>query len=210
MLNSCFHRTTRRGGKQGRLPLTSPAIVQTLDLYQKAGSSTSRYFDRRVGGAYSASGPRGTTCARNRFLPVPDSAETDFAGSGFVMVRKLVYVVDDDAAFLRAIQRLLNEHGYDVAVFQSVEDFNGHAVLDDAFCLVLDINLGDSSGIDLGWQLSKRGSSLPVIFITANDSESTRKATHELGCVAYLRKPFPAKSLIDAVESSAAQSGQIQ
>ena len=86
-------------------------------------------------------------------------------------VRKLVYVVDDDASFLRAIQRLLNEHGYDVAVFHSVEDFNDHAVLDDAFCLVLDIHLGDRSGIDLSRQLSKRGSSLPVIFMTANDSE---------------------------------------
>jgi len=127
-----------------------------------------------------------------------------------VTVRKLVYVVDDDASFLRAIQRLLNEHGYDVAVFHSVEDFNDHAVLDDAFCLVLDIHLGDRSGIDLSRQLSQRGSSLPVIFMTANDSESTRKATHEHGCVAYLQKPFPAKSLIDAVESSAAQSGQIQ
>jgi FixJ family two-component response regulator len=127
-----------------------------------------------------------------------------------VTVRKLVYVVDDDAGFLRAIQRLLKEHGYAVGVFHSVEEFNDHAVLDDAFCLVLDIHLGDRSGIDLSRQLSKRGSSLPIIFITANDSESTRKATRELGCVAYLQKPFPAKSLIDAVESSAAQSGQIQ
>jgi FixJ family two-component response regulator len=118
--------------------------------------------------------------------------------------------VDDDAGFLRAIQRLLKEHGYAVGVFHSVEEFNDHAVLDDAFCLVLDIHLGDRSGIDLSRQLSKRGISLPIIFITANDSESTRKATRELGCVAYLQKPFPAKSLIDAVESSAAQSGQIQ
>ncbi len=125
-------------------------------------------------------------------------------------VRKLVYVVDDDASFLRAIQRLLNEHGYEVRVFHSVEDFNDRATLDDAFCLVLDIHLGDRSGIDLSRQLSQRGISLPVIFMTANDSESTRKVTRELGCVAYLQKPFPGKSLIDAVQSSAVQSGQNQ
>jgi FixJ family two-component response regulator len=125
-------------------------------------------------------------------------------------VRKLVYVVDDDASFLRAIQRLLNEHGYDVGAFHSVEDFNDRAILDDAFCLVVDIHLGDRSGIDLSRQLSQRGISLPTIFITANDSESTRKVTRDLGCVAYLLKPFPGKSLIDAVESSAAQSRQIQ
>ena len=123
-------------------------------------------------------------------------------------VRKLVYVVDDDVSFLRAIKRLLNEHGYDVEVFHSVEDFNDRASLDDAFCLVMDIHLGNRSGIDLSRHLSQRGISLPVIFITANDSEFTRKATRELGCVAYLRKPFLAKSLIDAVESSAAQSDQ--
>ena len=108
-------------------------------------------------------------------------------------VRKLVYVVDDDASFLRAIQRLLNEHGYDVAVFHSVEDFNDHAVLDDAFCLVLDIQLGDTSGIDLSRQLSKRGSSLPVIFMTANDSEFDSQGNPRARLRGVSTEAFPGK-----------------
>ena len=108
-------------------------------------------------------------------------------------VRKLVYVVDDDAGFLRAIQRLLKEHGYAVGVFHSVEEFNDHAVLDDAFCLVLDIHLGDRSGIDLSRQLSKRGSSLPIIFITANDSESYSQGNPRARLRGVSAEAFPGK-----------------
>ena len=79
MLNNCFHRTRPEVANRA-LASTGPAICQKLDLYQKAGPSTSGYFDWRVSGAYSDLGPGGHTCARNRFLPVPDSAEIDFAG----------------------------------------------------------------------------------------------------------------------------------
>jgi FixJ family two-component response regulator len=47
--------------------------------------------------------------------------------------------------------------------------------------------------------LSASGSTLPVIFITATDDESTRKEALETGCIAYLQKPFPARLLIDAI-----------
>jgi DNA-binding response OmpR family regulator len=66
----------------------------------------------------------------------------------------------------------------------------------------LDIHLDGMSGIELKRQLATSGIVLPVIFITANDSEATRNAALEVGCVAYLPKPFPTKSLIDAIEAA--------
>ena len=45
----------------------------------------------------------------------------------------------------------------------------------------------------------RAGSRLPVIFITAKDDEGTRRLIEEVGCVAYLPKPFSAKSLVDAI-----------
>jgi CheY-like chemotaxis protein len=43
---------------------------------------------------------------------------------------------------------------------------------------------------------------IPVIFITGNDSEGTRKAAMEAGCIAYLAKPFSAETLLNALEKA--------
>jgi CheY-like chemotaxis protein len=53
-------------------------------------------------------------------------------------------------------------------------------------------------------QLISSGLDLPVVFMTAIDNEATREAAFDAGCVAYLRKPFLAKLLIDAIDSAIA------
>ena len=73
-------------------------------------------------------------------------------------------------------------------------------ILVTPFCVIIDINLHDQSGIDLRRQLADKGVRLPVIFITGNDSDANRSAAIEAGCIAYLSKPFAARSLIEAVE----------
>jgi FixJ family two-component response regulator len=120
--------------------------------------------------------------------------------------RKAVFVVDDDPGMLKGLDRLLKVHGFNSKLFQSVDDFHGRAKLEEAMCLVLDVNLNGKSGIELSRQLAAGGISVPVIFITANDSDKTRKAAVDVGCVAYLAKPFPAKSLLDAIEKASGHS----
>src|SRR5262245_37351749 len=117
-----------------------------------------------------------------------------------VPARRVVLVVDDDPSMLRGVERLLNAHGFKSELFDSAENFQRLAKPHEALCLVLDINLGGKSGIELSQELVISGVSLPVIFITGNDSDANRKAATEAGCVAYLTKPFPAKSLIGAIE----------
>jgi AmiR/NasT family two-component response regulator len=58
----------------------------------------------------------------------------------------------------------------------------------------------------LRYRLSAAGISLPVIYITADDSPSVRTAAIESGCIAYLIKPFRAKSLIEPIERLAASA----
>jgi FixJ family two-component response regulator len=116
-----------------------------------------------------------------------------------VAKRKLVFVVDDDASVLRSIKRLLMEHGFDAKVFDSGRALLGQDDFDEAFCIILDINLNDQSGIDLRTKLADQGVMAPVIFITGNDSSTKRSAAMRSGCIAYLTKPFPARSLIEPV-----------
>ena len=118
--------------------------------------------------------------------------------------RKAVFVVDDDPGTLRGLKRLLREHGYDSLLFQSAEAFRNHGDFDQALCIVLDINLNDTSGIEVRHRLKADGISVPVIYITGNDNDAVRMAAMESGCIAFLTKPFSAKSLIDPIEKASA------
>jgi FixJ family two-component response regulator len=118
--------------------------------------------------------------------------------------RNLVLVVDDDPGILRGLKRLLRQHGYESRLFQTAQAFEKHGDFAGAICIVLDIQLDDDSGIDVRYRLVEAGISLPVIYITANDNPAIRAAALESGCIAYLTKPFPAKSLIEPIERAAA------
>ena len=113
---------------------------------------------------------------------------------------KTVLVVDDDASGRRGIERLLRVHGFNVEGFDSSEDFLARANPRAAVCVVLDIHLTGMSGIELSRQLALSGNLLPVIFITANDSDATRKAAENAGCVAYLLKPFSSRVLLETID----------
>ena len=118
--------------------------------------------------------------------------------------RKSVFLVDDDPSMLKGMRRLLKQHGYDTVPFETAKALANHRDFGRALCIVLDVNLGDGSGIDLRHLLAERGVTVPVIYITGNDSHATRMAAMASGCLAYLTKPFTARSLIEPIERAAA------
>jgi len=116
----------------------------------------------------------------------------------------LVFVVDDDASMLRSAARLLRQLGYASLLFPSAEAFANHDDFNRAVCVLLDINLGDVSGIELRHRLKAVSISVPVIYMTGNDSPAVRMAAHQSGCLAYLTKPFSAVSLKDVLQTASA------
>ena len=118
--------------------------------------------------------------------------------------RKIVLVVDDDPGMLRGVKRLLREHGYDGVLFPSAEAFQNHDYFEEVACIILDINLNGESGIELRHRLKAAGNAVPVIYMTGNDNPAVRNAALESGCIAYLKKPFSAKALIEPVERASA------
>ena len=113
-----------------------------------------------------------------------------------------VFIVDDDASVRRSLERVLRSHGFDAIGFDSGAALRDHNNFEQARCLVIDINLGNESGIDLRQELQDEGVSLPVIFITGNDTQATRRAAMKSGCLAYLTKPFAASVLIQSIEQA--------
>ncbi len=115
-------------------------------------------------------------------------------------------MVDDEPAVLTGLKRILNASGLGAEIFLSAEDLLARGSLSDLSCLVVDINLGGMSGIELRRRLSAAGAAIPVIFITARDDEPTRREAVNAGCAAYLGKPFPGRVLIDAIANAVARS----
>jgi FixJ family two-component response regulator len=122
----------------------------------------------------------------------------------FLSKKNVVFVVDDDAAMLRSVARLLRQFGYASLLFPSAEAFANQSDFDTALCVVFDINLGDGSGIELRYRLKAAGNPVPIIYMTGNDSPSVREAALQSECLAYLTKPFSAKSLIEPLERASA------
>jgi len=120
--------------------------------------------------------------------------------------QSLVLVVDDDPAMRQSVARLLRQFGYDSLLFPSAKAFANHGQFDRAVCILLDIDLGDGSGIELKRRLDAASVSVPVIYMTGNDTPAIREAAHRSGCLAYLTKPFSAKSLIEPLHKAAAGS----
>ena len=102
----------------------------------------------------------------------------------------------------KALERVLNLHGYRSRSFASIAEFYAGAKLQEAACLVLDIHLNGESGIDLKRQLSRSVPALPVVFITGRDCEANREAAQQVGGAGYLPKPFGSKALLDALETA--------
>ncbi|MBY5717486.1 response regulator [Rhizobium leguminosarum] len=117
-------------------------------------------------------------------------------------LRRTVAVVDDDASLRRSLGRLLNAYGFLAEEYASAEAFLARDSKTAIDCLVLDIDLGGMSGIDLQRRLKAEGTTLPVIFITALETASVKAEAEKVGCVAYLQKQFSGAALIAAINKA--------
>lgn len=106
---------------------------------------------------------------------------------------------------LGAVDELLQAAGYDTELFSTAEALVDRVGTTKAACLVIDIHLGDVSGIELGRQLVPLGLTVPVIFMSGDSNHGIEAAAFEMGCIAFLHKPFPCDRLLEAVESALQQ-----
>jgi FixJ family two-component response regulator len=111
----------------------------------------------------------------------------------------LVSIVDDDVSVRRAVRRMVRSGGYAVQSFPSAREFIDALALGRPACVVLDIHLDGMSGLELERRLAADGAGIPIVFITGHDDEVTRGRVRQSGALAYLRKPFDKRALLDAI-----------
>jgi len=115
-----------------------------------------------------------------------------------------VAVVDDDESVCRSFGRLLRAAGMQPITYNSAESFLADTKHPEFGCLVLDIQLGAISGLELAQRLAAVGGKTPVIFITAQDAPEVRAAAEALGCAAYFRKTDSGAEVLEAIRRVAA------
>lgn len=120
----------------------------------------------------------------------------------------IVYVVDDDASFRKAVSRLLRSTGLEVEALASAQEFLEHPIVDRPSCLVLDIRMPGPSGMDLQAALQKAGRDIPIVFLTGHGDVSTGVRAMKSGAVDFLEKPFRAPELLACVQRGLARSQQ--
>jgi len=112
-----------------------------------------------------------------------------------------IAIVDDDPGVLRALRRLLRSANFEVEAFSSGREFlmaNADLRLD---CVVLDLHMPGTTGFDVQTQLAQRGSDIPIVIITGDDTPEARARSLSLGARRYLCKPIDEAALLATIDS---------
>ena len=111
----------------------------------------------------------------------------------------VVYVVDDDPAVGKALERLMRSAGYQARTFTSALEFIEAGKVESPACLVLDLNMPGLNGLELQEHLSDEAISLPIVFITGYGTVPDSVKAMKAGAVDFLQKPFSDDDLLSAI-----------
>jgi FixJ family two-component response regulator len=111
----------------------------------------------------------------------------------------IVFVIDDDAAVREALANLIASVALPVECFSSAQEFLARRTSDVPACLVLDVRMPGSSGLDLQHELVRVGHSIPIIFITGHGDIPMAVRAMKAGAVEFLTKPFREEDLLEAI-----------
>jgi FixJ family two-component response regulator len=113
--------------------------------------------------------------------------------------RPLVVIVDDDAAVRTSIEELMLSVGIDAAGFGSTRELLEAKLPERPGCMVLDVRMPGSSGLDLQQHLAAAGNAKPIIFLTGHGDIPMSVQAMKAGAIDFLTKPVRDQSLLDAV-----------
>jgi FixJ family two-component response regulator len=114
----------------------------------------------------------------------------------------VVYVIDDDAAVREVIKDLLLSVGHAVEAFSTAEDFLSRRDPQAPGCLVLDVRLPGTSGLELQKRLIAQKDRVPVIFISGYGDVPMVVQVMKAGAVDFLQKPFREQELLECVQAA--------
>jgi FixJ family two-component response regulator len=117
-----------------------------------------------------------------------------------------VFIVDDDEAVRNSLDMLFRSVGIDSEGFESGDQFLHEFDDDWQGCVVLDIRMPGTSGLEVQKLLQERGNSLPIIFITGHGDVPMAVEAMQQGAFDFVQKPFRDQELMDRVMQALSQN----
>ena len=119
-----------------------------------------------------------------------------------MLAERIVHIVDDSSAVLRALERLLNTANFTVHCYEKPKDFLDVAKNSSDGCVILDLRMPELDGLQVQAKLREMGSRLPVIFLTAYGNVKAAVQAMKAGAVDFIEKPFSDQLLLDRVRQA--------
>ncbi|MBK3665011.1 response regulator transcription factor [Bradyrhizobium diazoefficiens] len=119
--------------------------------------------------------------------------------------RPIVRIIDDDTSLGDGLSSLVRSVGLNANIYSSTQEFLTADNLADPGCIVLDVRLPGTSGLDFQEQLAELGIRLPVILMTGHGDIPMSVRAMKAGAIDFLAKPFRDQDMIDAVTAAIAR-----
>jgi len=117
--------------------------------------------------------------------------------------------LDDDRSVRDALEGLLQSAGWRVETFATSDEFLARPLAEEAACLVLDIELPGTGGLELQDELARVRGDLPIVFITGHGDVGRSVRAMKAGAVEFLVKPFSDLALLDGIERAIERSKEL-
>jgi FixJ family two-component response regulator len=118
----------------------------------------------------------------------------------------IVFVVDDDISVRESLELLIQASGWQPETCASAREFLARPRALVPSCLILDVALPDSNGLDLQKRVAVDRSDMPVIFVTGHGDVPTSVQAMKAGAIEFLTKPCGDQALLDAIETGLERS----
>lgn len=113
-----------------------------------------------------------------------------------------VYVIDDDEGARQSLEFLLDCAGLKVRSFASADTFLQAMPPLDHACVISDVRMPGTSGIDLAQELKRRGSGVPVIIITGHADVPLAVQAMHVGVSDFIEKPYDDETMLGAIRTA--------
>jgi len=120
-------------------------------------------------------------------------------------VKRIVHVVDDDAAVRRALVRLLRSEGLEAVAYETAQAVLNAAPSLSSGCILLDLQMPGMDGLELLARLGELGIELPVIVVTGHGDVPTAVRAMKAGAVDFIEKPIDETQLFAAIDAALAE-----
>jgi len=120
-----------------------------------------------------------------------------------------IFLIDDDEEIRSGISLLLKSLGYNIESFKSVDELLEYTDYSGPGCILLDVFLGEETGLELQEVIETKFESLPIIFITGQGNIPMSVEAMKKRAINFLQKPIDDKELLKAIDEALTRSDEL-